>query len=112
MSRSGGRMSTTVMSIPSAISVSVPTGRCGPCCSTAASGSTAIVASGSTAPYSVARYSPQQAAAVLRHAKLPHAGPAAMTSTSTLNSGRAKPETIISVEAGGGSPTSRSRTAM
>jgi transposase len=42
----------------------------------------------------------------------PHAGAAAMTSTSTLNSGRAKPETIISVEAGGGSETSRSRTAM
>lgn len=37
---------------------------------------------------------------------------AAITSTSTLNSGRAKPETIIRVEAGGGAATKRSRTAM
>jgi ribosomal-protein-alanine acetyltransferase len=37
---------------------------------------------------------------------------AAITSTSTLNSGRAKPETIISVEAGGGAATKRSRTTM
>jgi len=33
-------------------------------------------------------------------------------SISTLNSGRAKPDTIISVEAGAGSAKSRSRTAM
>jgi dihydroorotase len=38
--------------------------------------------------------------------------PAATTSTSTRNSGRVKPPTIISVEAGGGFPTTRSRTAM
>ncbi len=39
-------------------------------------------------------------------------GPTAIASISTLNSGRAKPETIISVEAGSGSVKSRSRTAM
>src|SRR5690606_572362 len=37
---------------------------------------------------------------------------AAMISTSTLNSSRVKPETIISVEAGGGSRTNRSRTSI
>ena len=37
---------------------------------------------------------------------------AATHSTSTLNCGREKPETIIKVEAGGGSPTWRSRTRM
>ena len=37
------------------IEVSVETGRCGPCCSIAATGSTAIVASGSMAAYSVVR---------------------------------------------------------
>ena len=38
--------------------------------------------------------------------------PAAVTSISTLNSGLAKPETIISVEAGAGSENNRSRTAI
>jgi hypothetical protein len=33
--------------MPSAISASVPSGRCGPCCSVAAIGRTAIVASAS-----------------------------------------------------------------
>ena len=51
-------------------------------------------------------------ASQLRSRKTPHARPAAITSTSTLNSGRVKPETIIRVEAGGGLPTTRSRTSM
>ena len=44
----------------------------------------------------------------------PHRQPAfaAIASTSTRNSGRVKPATIISVEAGGGSATKRSRTLM
>ena len=46
-------------------------------------------------------------ASVSADATAPYAGLAsdlaAITSTSTLNSGRVKPETIISVEAGGGS---------
>ena len=37
---------------------------------------------------------------------------AATTSTSTLNSSRANPETTISVEAGGGSAVNSSRAAM
>lgn len=37
---------------------------------------------------------------------------AATTSTSTLNSSRVKPETIIRVEAGGGSATTASRAFM
>src|SRR3569623_2115753 len=45
------------------------------------------------------------------HHTLP-AGPAAMTSTSTVNSGRAKPETIISVEAGNGGLNRLLRTSM
>jgi hypothetical protein len=36
-------------------------------------------------------------------AAISYHGAAAMTSTSTKNSGRANPETIISVDAGGGS---------
>ena len=39
-------------------------------------------------------------------------GPAAMTSTSTRNSGREKPLTIIRVDAGGGSLTNWSRAAI
>src|SRR4051812_48052219 len=38
--------------------------------------------------------------------------PAAIASTSTLNSGRAKPDTIISVEAGAGLANKRSRTSI
>ncbi len=40
------------------------------------------------------------------------AGPAAMTSTSTKNSGREKPPTIIRVDAGGGSLMNWSRAAI
>ena len=48
-----------------------------------------------------------------RHPRRNHASTlAATTSTSTRNSGRVKPETIIKVEAGGGVPTVRSRTAI
>jgi hypothetical protein len=47
-SRSAGQAARSRSSIPSAIIVSVPTGRCGPCCSMAAVGSRAMVRIGSS----------------------------------------------------------------
>ena len=50
----------TVSSMPCMIVVSVETGRCGPCCSIAATGRTAMVTSGSMEAYSVVGKSPHQ----------------------------------------------------
>ena len=51
--RSSGRRASTVLIMPSAIAVSVMTGRCGPCCSVAATGKIARVEFGSSAANSL-----------------------------------------------------------
>ena len=51
--RSSGRRASTVLIMPSAIAVSVMTGRCGPCCSVAATGKIARVELGSRAANSL-----------------------------------------------------------
>ncbi len=108
--RSFGRRARTAATLPSAMTVSTATARCGPCCSTAAMGRTAIHAAVSPARNSSVVISAQSCFGAMGAS--PQPALAATTSTSTLNSGLVKPETIISVEAGGGLVTCRSREAM
>jgi len=56
---SSGRRASSSAIIPAAMAVSVITGRCGPCCSIAATGRTATVFSGSSPEKSLLRSSPQ-----------------------------------------------------
>ena len=109
--RSFGTRSIARARYPSLMNLSTPTGRCGPCCSIAATGSTAT-----TLLMSAAAKSRQLISAQSFVGSMPilpvQAGFAATASISTLNSGRAKPCTTISVDAGGGLSTNSSRTFM
>src|SRR3984885_5036492 len=94
------------------MSMSTQTGRWGPCCSIAATGSTATTLLMSAAAKSRQLISAQNLVGNIQISKSVQRARAATASISTLNSGREKPWTTIKVEAGGGLPTNSSTTLI
>src|SRR5271170_3684166 len=94
------------------MNVSTPTGRCGPCCSIAATGSTATTLLMSAAAKSRQPISAQYFVGSIRFFSVALGRAGGDGLDFDLEFGRANPCTIINVEAGAGAPTNSSRTFM